>query len=257
MDPLRAQLLDKVAALACDLSSGQADALANELESVVTPRRVRHIGGLPAPKAVAELCDLWTRVPGVNGRLLGDALRCSARAVKRTSAYEKVELLCTGPGTDSIRRTKQALLEVVRSARTSLWVVSYVVGLGADDIVEALEERASAGVSVKLLYDHRTKSGPDGLLRLAAVAPNCQVYLWPDEHRQFQPGHYANLHAKCAVADGRQAFVSSANLTGWAMEHNLEVGYMVTGGPTPRALHRYLDGLVESKVATLVQSQAV
>ena len=118
MDPLRAQLVEKAAAIASDLSSGQAEALALELESVSSPSRLRRVGGLPAPRAVKELCDLWQRVEGIDGPRLADAIRCAARAIETVTGYEKVELLYTGPGDDSLRRTRQGLLEVVRVARS-------------------------------------------------------------------------------------------------------------------------------------------
>lgn len=248
MDPLRTQLIEKAAAIASELSSGQAEALALELEAVRTPSKLRRIGGLPAPRAVRELCDLWQRVGGVEGSRLADAIRCAARAVKTVTGHEKVELLYTGPGDDSLRRTRQGLLEVVRLARSKLWVVSYVVGRGVDEVLSTLEERASSGVDVRLLIDHRTQAGRSGLRRLEESAHGCRVYVWPDEKREFEPGSYANLHAKCAVADGRKAFVSSANLTGWAMDHNLEVGYLVTGGASPATLAGYLDALVDGGV---------
>lgn len=248
MDPLRAQLLDKVAELACELSSAQARALALELEVAGSAKKVRRVAGLPAPDTVLELCDLWKRVGGISGERLGDAIRSAARAVETTTDYEKVELLYTGPNAGVIRRTKQGLLEVVRSARSSLWVVSYILGFGADQVIEALEERAAAGVDVRILIDHRTEGGPQSLARLEKRAGACQLFLWPDEQREFQPGSFANLHAKCAVADARRAFVSSANLTGWAMDHNFEVGYLVTGGASPRLLGEYLDGLVRAGV---------
>ena len=246
MDPLRAQLLDKVAELACELSSGQARALALALETSRSPRRVRRVAGLPAPQAVLELCDLWERVGGISGERLGDAIRSAARAVETTTGYEKVELLYTGPHAGAIRRTKQGLLEVVRAARSRLWVVSYVLGTGADQVLLALEERAAAGVAVKILVDHRTEGGPRSLDWLGERGGGCTVFVWPDEHREVQPGSFANLHAKCAVADARRAFVSSANLTGWAMDHNLEVGYLVTGGASPRLLDDYFERLVDA-----------
>ena len=253
MDPLRAQLIDAAARIACDLSLGQAEALALELELAGSPRRVRRIAGLPAPAAVLEMCDLWVRV-GIHGRELADAIRCAARAVKTVTSYEKVELLYTGPGAESIRRNEQALLEVIRNARFRLWLVSYVVGQGADVVLDALAERCTAGVAVNVLIDHRTEGAQHGRRRIENGAPGCRIYVWPDDKREFEPGRFASLHAKCAVADGRQAFVSSANLTGWALDYNLEVGYLVTGGPTPATLGRYLDELVQSAVLAPARS---
>ncbi len=116
MDPLRRQLTEHLADLVGALSAGQAEALALELEKPGGPRRIRNVGGSLAPKAVGALCDLWQRVP-VGGESLADAVRCAARAVRTASSVEKVELLYTGPGVDTIRRTEQGLLEVIRVAR--------------------------------------------------------------------------------------------------------------------------------------------
>ena len=98
------------------------------------------------------------------------------------------------------------------------------------------------------MLDHRLDKAPLSFQRLAREAPGCQPYEWPDEARALEKGGHANLHAKCSVADGRRAFVSSANLTGHAMDHNLEVGYLITGGPTPRTLAGYFDRLVEEGI---------
>jgi len=246
MPTARERLLWKAADVVCELSMGQAEALAYEIGISPAPKRIRQVAGLQAPTSVVELCDLWVETGALDGPGLADAVRCAARAVKTVSSYEKVELLYTGPDSDSLRRNLQGLLEVVRGAHDRLWVVSYVVGAGVDEVLRAMQERAEAGVAVRVLIDHRTDKYEWSLQRLTNEAPGCEVYIWPDENREFTPGSMANLHAKCAVADGHQAFVSSANLTGWAMDHNLEVGYLVTGGPTPRRLERHLSRLLSA-----------
>lgn len=243
MPTARDRLLSAAADVVCELSAGQAEALAYEIALASGPRRIRQVGGQAAPLAVGRLCEIWIAESALDAAGLADSIRCAARAVKTVSSYEKVELLYTGPDSGSIRRNVQGLLEVIRGARERLWVVSYVVGGGVDDVLRAMQERAEAGVTVRVLVDHRTDGYEHAAKRLATEAPGCSVYTWPDEKRTFEPGKLANLHAKCAVADGRQAFVSSANLTGWAMDHNLEVGYLVTGGPTPQKLEAHLDQL--------------
>jgi cardiolipin synthase len=248
----RELLLTKAAEVVCELSAGQADALAYEISIATAPRLIRQIGGLAAPAAVTRMCELWIECKDVDGSGLADAIRCAARAVKSVSSYEKVELLYTGPDSGALRRNLQGLLEVIRGARERLWVVSYVI-VGVADVLRALEERASAGVMVNVLVDHRPDKADLAFQRLATEAPGCHVHVWPDEERKFAPGKFASLHAKFAVADGRQAFVSSANLTGYAMDHNLEVGYLVTGGSTPQMLERHMNDLVGS--GALVQTE--
>ena len=41
------------------------------------------------------------------------------------------------------------------------------------------------------------------------------------------------MHAKAAIADKRAALATSANLTGHALDLNMELGLIVRGGPVP------------------------
>ncbi len=56
------------------------------------------------------------------------------------------------------------------------------------------------------------------------------MYVWPGESRpSVRPGK-ARFHAKALIADRSVAFVSSANLTGAAIDSNIELGLFVAGG---------------------------
>lgn len=71
---------------------------------------------------------------------------------------------------------------------------------------------------------------------------NVEIYVWPLEKRPAS----SRLHAKVAVADGELAFVTSANLTGYALDQNLEVGVLISGGQTPRRLKEHFHALIAS-----------
>ena len=74
------------------------------------------------------------------------------------------------------------------------------------------------------------------------VAGRCGVYVWPIEGRfRGGTGKPGLLHVKCAVADGRWLFLSSANLTEQAFSINMELGVLITGG-TPPARSRPTSG---------------
>ena len=53
---------------------------------------------------------------------------------------------------------------------------------------------------------------------------------------QSDGGKIGILHVKCAVADGRWLFLSSANLTEYAFTINMELGLLVTGGSLPKQI---------------------
>jgi phosphatidylserine/phosphatidylglycerophosphate/cardiolipin synthase-like enzyme len=82
------------------------------------------------------------------------------------------------------------------------------------------------------------------------VASACSVYYWPQEQRNRDDnnGKVGILHVKCAVADGRLMFLSSANFTEYAFTINMELGLLVTGGKLPGQVERHFDSLVEASV---------
>lgn len=78
------------------------------------------------------------------------------------------------------------------------------------------------------------------------------MYVWPLERRpRDQAGRYGSLHAKFAVVDEAALLVSSANLTEYALNLNMELGLLVRGGGLPPRVVGHLRQLVEDKVFSL------
>jgi phosphatidylserine/phosphatidylglycerophosphate/cardiolipin synthase-like enzyme len=96
-----------------------------------------------------------------------------------------------------------------------------------------------------------TVAGAKGLLSTEPAAAfsgitGLRLLHWPlDRRRGNIPGR---LHAKLVVADRKVAFVTSANLTGSALERNLECGLLVRGGPAPRRLTDHIAALIREGV---------
>jgi cardiolipin synthase len=57
-------------------------------------------------------------------------------------------------------------------------------------------------------------------------------------------GRYGSLHAKCAVVDSNLLFLSSANLTEFAFNLNMELGVLIKGGDPPRAVEMHFHALI-------------
>ena len=73
------------------------------------------------------------------------------------------------------------------------------------------------------------------------------VYYWPQESRpKGEGGKTGLLHVKCAVADGHQLFLSSANLTEYAFTINMELGLLITGGKLPGQIDKHFERLIEN-----------
>ena len=77
------------------------------------------------------------------------------------------------------------------------------------------------------------------------VAACSTVYFWPKENRPVGENNKVGiLHVKCAVADGKWLFLSSANLTQQAFTINMELGMLVSGGTMPSRVEQQFEDLV-------------
>ena len=167
---------------------------------------------------------------------------------------ETVELVWTGPtaAATTTRRTDQVLLDVVRRAEQDLFLVSFVA-YDVAAVVDALNEACRRGVRVRFLLESSRSDGGsldvDPIDTIRSAVPEAWVYAWTVKEGDHSGGR---VHAKVAVADGRHALVSSANLTGHALGKNMEAGVLVEGGRVPTELRRHLQALVDSDVVVRV-----
>ena len=59
---------------------------------------------------------------------------------------------------------------------------------------------------------------------------------------------HGTLHAKCVLVDSDRLFVSSANMTSFALALNIELGVLLNGGDAPRQMERNLTELIRTGV---------
>jgi len=129
--------------------------------------------------------------------------------------------------------------------------VSFVAH-GVPTLEEALRDAMARNVLVSILVERGKQHG--GMLSFDPVdplresLPGVSIYTWPTENREVDDaGRYGLVLAKWAVADARVAFVTSANLTGAALEKDMELGLLVTGGRIPPSIQRHLEALIVTK----------
>lgn len=194
----------------------------------------------------------WRQEPEVSAQELAAALRGASRTASVMKKRESVEMVWTGPFTGLVacRHTEQVLLEVIGSARWRLFIVSFVA-YDIDSVMKALQDAVSRKVKIDILLESSKSRGGkidiDSIGAFKKAIPSANVYAWNSE---FKSSDFWNgaVHAKCAVADGALAFITSANLTRAAMENNMEVGVLVRGGELPKQLEKNLESLVISKI---------
>lgn len=246
-----------IASLAADLHRDRVDAIAEaiaDIDSLNELVEVRHAFGPNTDEdRIKALQSTWSTYPSITPREIAAAFLAAARAAELVSAGESVELVWTGPKTGLIptRNTEQVILEVIDFARSHLFLVSYVF-YKATSIVDALNGAIARGVQVNLLLESSTEHGGtirgDSVQAMAASVPEATIYIWGSETKRPEGDALsAAVHAKCAVADGNVAFITSANLTSAAFERNMELGVLLRGGTSPQRLRSHLMALITTK----------
>ncbi len=173
-------------------------------------------------------------------------LLAAGHVFTKATNQQSTELVWTGPTTPfvSARRTEQALLQVINAAEQTLFITSFVA-YDVSTIVKALNAANDRGVVISMLLelsqDHGGSITFDAIGKMRTLVPAATLYAWRDKADPFSDGR---VHAKVAVADGRMCFITSANLTGHAMEKNMEAGVLIAGGALPHILGEHLASLV-------------
>lgn len=250
MDKLR----EAVFLLVCDQHNDRIEALAAKVRN--TP--VNDAAGLngffskaSSNKALENVLSNWQRLDIASAELAGMLLG-AAYAQLAEKNREVVQLVWTGPDLNllPIRRSEQLLLEIIDSAVESLFIVSFVL-IKIPSIEIAIRNAVSRGVDVRMLLETEDKDGPfaqnNAIDRLYAEIPGLGLYIWPRQKRDGTQGGFPRVHAKCVVADGTTAFVTSANLTSTALTKNIEMGIQVKGGNVPATLYEQLVGMIRAK----------
>lgn len=243
-------LLDAVVDLVALVSPGKVRTVASALRGLASSDAAPSASTMaetPAARAaVARVVAAWGQVQASGDEVAGMLLGASeARA--RIEREQSVELVWTGPTTRFVptRRTEQVLIDLIASATTEFVLVSFVA-YDVQSVVNALNEAASRGVRIRILLEASTTHGgslnydPTAMMR--ACVPSAELFTW---HAKPEPFVDGKVHAKVAVVDGARAFITSANLTGHALEKNMEAGVLINGGQVPKTLDDHLRALID------------
>lgn len=235
----------RVAALVRTLPAATLDAILARLDEPDASQGrvlacVSHGATAAALRSILEEAELPTVAAMIRG----------ARAMDATRAQDgTVDLVWTGPHAPSstLYRTEQTLLNLIAEARRSLLIVTFAA-YDVESVREALQEAITRGVRVDLVVE-QAKVSVSPLAALGGAETGLHVWEWPEDKRPVtDKGKSGTLHAKCAVADDDVLFVSSANLTGHALEVNMELGVLVRGGALPRQVREHFEGLMRKAV---------
>ncbi|TAL84119.1 MAG: phospholipase [Rhodanobacter sp.] len=249
------KLLDAVAALVCRVSPEKVQAIATQIRRTEANKAAATLSGVVGTPAAAAVFDQLVRAwlaTTVSAGELASMLLAASHVLTNAANRDSTELVWTGPTTPfvSTRRTEQALLQVINAAERNLFITSFVA-YDVSTIVKALNAANDRGVRISMLLELAHDQGGsinfDAIGKMRTLVPSARLYAWRDKADPFSGGR---VHAKVAVADGKTCFITSANLTGHAMEKNMEAGVLVSGGRVPQLLGEHLQYLVDTKLVS-------
>ncbi|OWT72958.1 MULTISPECIES: DISARM system phospholipase D-like protein DrmC [unclassified Achromobacter] len=249
------ELLDAIAALVSLVSPEKVQAIAARIrrtEASKAASTLPSVVGTPVASTVVEqLAAAWQNTEVGSGEL-ALMLLAASHVYTKAALEQSTELVWTGPTTPfvSARRTEQALLQVINSAERSLFITSFVA-YDVSTIVQALNAANERGTGINILLessqDHGGSINIDVIGKMRDLVPGAAFYAWRERKTAYVNG---KVHAKVAVADSTMCFITSANLTGHAMELNMEAGVLITGGKIPKLLDEHLQALIDTKTVS-------
>ncbi len=241
------ELLETLAAAICAADRSDWEYARDQILALVPNPELNH--------EIVRLLESWRRTPEVDGSAVALALLAAAESEQAHRGIQSVDLVWTGPDSRVIplRRTDQALLQVINGATRKLLIVSFAAyRIGA--IVAALVQAGKRGVMIsiciespdasegKIAYDTMRAFGSE-------IREYTRFYVWPQDKRPCSPnGKNGSLHSKVAVADGKTMLISSANLTEYAMNLNMELGILFQGGDLPKLVERHFEQLISDRI---------
>ena len=199
-------------------------------------------GNTKVERLVRLLQEAWS-VSGVelSGQALALLLRSNVAAVQAfRRQVPETQVVWTGPRVEGsfLRATREVVREILRGARAELLVVGYWIAAREDgegiieEAIALLAEAVGRRVRVTVVVDERIRAdGRDNRSVLVSAwpigVPLPKIFTW-----RLPPGdQHLKLHAKVIVADRGDALVTSANLTSYAMDRNMEMGVRIVGRP--------------------------
>ena len=244
---------ERAAKLASELPLVKVVAAARQIAKIpdggVSAVKMAAAWGTSASKPVVKDFNAAAVQAGLSGKEIAAALYAAGETMRKVKVETQIDLIWTGPQTTAIpvRRNEQALCELINAAKEELFVVSFVT-FWVESVFSALGNAISRGVKVSFLVEaskeHGGTLGTDPAKTLKEKFPAATYYRW----ETTDSAKKRRVHAKCAVADGETALVTSANLTGAAMEDNMELGVLIRSREIAGKLAAHLKALAVENI---------
>lgn len=249
VDQLPVPVVNELTATLTAAHSRYDDWLVNQILQRVSNPRLRRI--------ISALLTAWRdqNPMGWDSRELAAAMISAAHVAQGYRQDLAVDLVWTGPGSSNlpIRRTDQVLLQLIRDCQHDLTIISFAI-YKIPAIVKALQAALDRGVALRIVAESPESGSekiPFGLQTTfgTALLKRANVLIWPKNQRPVDAfGNYGSLHIKGAVADSERLFITSANLTEYALSLNMELGTLIINRELALRVNRQIDHLVQANI---------
>lgn len=206
------------------------------------------------PDLLRECGVLGGEPPVIQADELSRLLRCLSNQESETPAHRECRLVWTIPPSLSLdgRSYHDALSEVISSAtRRVILVAPYLEREGIGMLEGELLGAVARGVEIDILAHDTEDLGSLSSLALEELRRNVQETQGGSLSVYSANTENFLLHSKIAVADETLGVVGSANLTGSALEKNLELGVEI-GSRNASVLTDKIDYLLSSRLSKTV-----
>ena len=247
-------IYELIAKLAFELSPDRVSSIAKEINELNSLREIDSTKSAWGKASNSDLYSIFVKEIKSNaGKMTSNEIAIALKTAIITASYVKEsigkqELIWTGPNDSEIRfrNTETSLNYIINKSNNRIFITSYAVYM-PEAILESLIRAEERNVKIEFLLESSVEHG--GAMQIDSVAllkkylQNAIFYEWCSENKNNK----SSMHAKCAVADGINAIVTSANLTSKAMNDNIELGILLEGGPLPRVIQSIFDDMIENQ----------
>lgn len=209
-------------------------------------------GRLTLPISAADLCAYELRawqpwLPELEKFNSQKALITTLEAIdtlaqsRDTQSHPKVVWSGLELQRSQVQRTSQVLQQLLETCQETILLAGYTF-YGAKNLLAPLAKRVAAGVHAQVVLDATWLTIPSGMSEKEALhrlrsgfansswpagAPLPELWCAQRTLMRNDKGYAPHsMHAKCVIADRREALVGSANFTNRAQGDNLEVGVL-------------------------------
>ncbi|WP_247219332.1 DISARM system phospholipase D-like protein DrmC [Synechococcus sp. C9] len=218
----------------------------------LTKRVLNSLVNLQFRRAVVDMFNVWkNEQPESTSRAVAMALESASYTRNSIQKDLAIELVWTGPefANVTIRRTEQVLLQLIEECHQHMTLISFAF-YKIPEITKALLKALERGIHLRIIAetpasgDNKIKFGIESTLG-SDVLNQSEVFIWPKERRLLdREGRYGSLHIKGAIVDQKKLFITSANLTDYALSLNMELGVLIQSEKLSKQMIDYIDLLI-------------